>query len=61
MSNTHKANDCTTETQPARAPMLRPELDMDEILSAAPHREPRAADKAPYPPILNGQGGLWWA
>lgn len=58
-------NTGSTVNQPqVRGPALRPDLDMSSIIAAPPHRavrEVRTGADAPYPPVLNGENGLWWA
>lgn len=47
-----------------RGPALKPDLDMSSIIAAPPHRavrEVKTGADAPYPPVLNGEHGLWWA
>lgn len=61
----NRQNSASEVNQPqVRGPALRPDLDMNAIIAAPPHREVRevrTGGDAPYPPVLNGEHGLWWA
>lgn len=47
----------------AHGPALRPELDMASLLADSSPRAPRSVSEitSAEVPVLNGQGGLWWA
>jgi len=63
MSNVTRSIECEAQPSQATGPKLNPDLDIVSLLSAPPQREVRSKEHIvmAVPPVLNGQGGLWWA